>query len=155
MKQRENGSVLLPTVGIAALFLLGFLLLVVFGARIYRDAVDSQYNNMDQRALKAYLAASVKANDTLGSVLVKDSEFGQVLVVCDGDTGYALRYYCYEGQLAEDFARVDAPLAPSNAQFIAPTEHFSVEHGADGLLIVTTDAGRTLLGFRSGEEAMP
>ena len=57
----QRNPVLLLSVGLAALFLLGFLLLVAFGARSYRDVVDSQYGNMDARALGAYPAASVKA----------------------------------------------------------------------------------------------
>ena len=155
MKHHRKNPTLFLSVGVMALFLAGFLLLVVFGARSYRDVVDSQYGNMDERALTAYLSASVKANDSSGAVSVEDSEFGQVLVVNDGRTGYALRYYRYNGQLAEDFARIGAPLDPDSAQLIAPTERFSVERGEGDLLIVTTDAGRAVLHVRSGEEAAP
>ncbi len=155
MKQNGKNPILLLSVGLAALFLLGFLLLVAFGARSYRDIVDSQYANMDARSLGAYLAASVKANDSRGALRTEDSAYGEVFVVTDADSGYALRYYRFDGQLVEDFARDGAPLAPEEAQRIGPTERFSVEFGDGGLVIVSTDAGRTLLRLRSAEEAAP
>ncbi|MDO4990549.1 MAG: DUF4860 domain-containing protein [Eubacteriales bacterium] len=155
MKQSRKDPSLLLSVGVLSLFLVGFLLLVIFGARSYRDVVDGQYDNMDGRALSAYLAASVKANDSLGAATVEDSEYGPVLVIADAATGYALRYYRYDGQLVEDLARSGAPLAPKEAQPIAPTGVFSAEFPQPGLLCVTTDAGRTLVCLRSGEEAAP
>ena len=155
MKHSGKNPILLLSIGVVALFLTGFLLLVVFGARSYRDVVDSQYNSMDARGLTAYIAASVKANDSRGAVSVENSDYGQVLVVTDSETGYALRYYRYDGQLVEDFARAGTLLAPEDAQRIAPTETFSVERRADGLFSVATDAGQTLLYVRSGEEASP
>lgn len=155
MKHGGKNPILLLSIGVAALFLLGFLLLVTFGARTYRDVVESQYANMDDRALEAYLAASVKANDSRGSVSAEQSEYGDVLVVTDSETSYALRYYCYEGQLVEDLARAGSPLDPGDAQAIGPTAVFTVEQGEDGMLTLTTDAGRTLLHLRSGEEASP
>ena len=155
MKQSDKNPVLLLSVGVMALFLAGFLLLVIFGAGSYRDVVDSQYGSMDSRALAAYIAASVKANDIRGAVSVESSDYGQVLVVSDGETGYALRYYRCDGQLVEDFAKDGSALSQGSAQSIAPTEVFSVEKGDGGLVTITTDAGRTLLCLRTGEEATP
>ncbi|MBQ6465832.1 MAG: DUF4860 domain-containing protein [Oscillospiraceae bacterium] len=155
MKQKRTNPILPFALGVMALFLAGFLLLVVFGARSYRDVVDSQYDNMDDRGLTAYLAASVKANDSRGAVSVRDSEYGTVLVVTDRESGYALRFYRYEGQLVEDFARAEQPLAPEEAQAIAPTESFRASLSPEGFLELSTDAGRTLLSLRSGEEGEP
>ncbi len=154
MKRSGSNTSQYLSVGVAALFLTGFLLLVVFGARSYRGIVESQYGNMDGRSLTAYIVSSVKANDTRGAVGVEESEYGQVLTVTDGDSGYAMRYYRYNGQLVEDFARAGAPLAPGDSQAIAPTDVFTVESDG-GLLIVTTDAGRTLLYLHGGEEDEP
>ncbi len=155
MKRSERNPILPLSVGLAALFLLGFLLLVVFGARSYRDVVDSQYRNMDTRALTAYLAASLRANDSFGAVTVREAEVGTVLVIADPETGYAIRFYRWNGQLVEDFAREDAALMPEEAQIIAPTERFEVAQSPEGLLMVETDAGRTLLDLRTGEGGEP
>ena len=43
------------TIGIAALFLLGFLLLIIFGAQVYRDTAGGQDDNNRTRALRSYL----------------------------------------------------------------------------------------------------
>ena len=149
MKSTQRSPLGFYTIGIAALFFAGFFLLVLFGAQIYRSTVHSQDANYQTRSLLSYLSTCVKANDTAGSVTVREGEYGQMLVVADGDTGYALRIYPYDGELVEDFAAVDAPLNPAEAQAIGKTRVFEVEVVDDGLLAVTTDAGRVLLGLRS------
>jgi len=149
MKQGEKNPIGFYTIGIVALFLAGFFLLVVFGARSYRGTVASQNGNMDHRALLAYPATAVKANDIRGAVEVRESEKGQVLVIADGDSGYALRVYRHEGKLVEDYSAIDAPLQPSEAQTIAETKEFSVERPRGDLLVVHTDAGRAVICLRS------
>ena len=151
--QRSGRSALgLYTMGVAALFLAGFFLLLIFGAQSYRRAVTGQYDNMDTRALLAYLSTSVHANDSAGAVTVEeDLDVGPVLVITDRSSGYALRFYRHEGSLLEDFAAAGSPLRPEEAQKIGRTERFEIERRSDRLLAVTTDAGSVLLCLRSGE----
>ena len=149
MKQRERNPIGFYTIGIVGLFLAGFFLLVVFGAKSYRAAVSGQGDNMEQRALLAYVATAVKSHDTAGAVYAAESEFGPVLTIEDGDSGYALRIYRYEGALLEDFAADGMPLSPADAQTIAPTETFAVEGPENGRLTVTTDAGRVIVQLRA------
>ena len=59
MKREGTSPLGLYTIGIAALFLAGFFLLVVFGAQSYRDTVGGQNRNGEARAELAYLAAAV------------------------------------------------------------------------------------------------
>lgn len=152
MKRSSESSPLgFYTIGIAALFLAGFLLLVVFGAQSYRDTVALQDGNMQTRAILSYLATTVRANDTAGSVTVRDGEDGQVLVVEDGGSGYALRIYRRDGRLLEDFAALDAELDPEKAEVIGATETFDIEQLPGGVLRVDTDEGSVLLHVRSGE----
>ena len=74
---RENKTPLgLYTIGIAALFLAGFLLLVILGARSYRDTVAGQSANMATRSLLSYLATAVKASDTADAVTVETGRRG-------------------------------------------------------------------------------
>jgi len=150
VKTRSGSPLGLYTIGIAALFLAGFFLLVVFGARSYRDTVSGQNANMDSRALLSYLAAAVKANDTAGAVSVEEGEEGSVLVLTDAASGYALRIYRYGGVLVEDYAAASSPLSPEDAQVIGPTEMFRVERLAEDLLSAVTDQGEVLLRLRSG-----
>ena len=69
--RHNNRSLLgLYTIGIAALFLVGFLLLVVFGAGSYRGTVDAREQHSQQRALLSYIATSVQQTE-LGRVHVE------------------------------------------------------------------------------------
>ena len=148
MKRSGSSPMGLYTIGIAALFLAGFFLLVVLGAHAYRNTVRVQTGNNQGRALLNYFATCVSANDSEGAVSVEDSEYGTVLVVRDGDTGYGMRIYrCGDG-LVEDYARLDAPLSPDRAMQIGDTSLFSVEEVSGDTLRVTTDAGSILLHIR-------
>ncbi|MBQ9685835.1 MAG: DUF4860 domain-containing protein [Oscillospiraceae bacterium] len=149
MKQSQTPSLGLYTIGIAALFLAGFFLLVVFGAGSYRNTVTGQEENMRDRALLGYLSTAVKAYDTAGAVIVEDTAAGRTLVLLDGDSGYALRVYLHAGKLIEDYAPASSELNPDGAQVIGATESFSVEERAPGLLSLRTDEGQVLLHLRS------
>ena len=149
MKRTERSPLGWYTVGIAALFLTCFFLLVLFGSLTYRNAVRSQSRNYDARSLTAYITTTVRANDSENSVSVYDSPYGTVLSVADGDSGFAFRIYRYDGHLVEEYEESGAELAPDSAQVIGDTEVFSAEWLTDGLFAVRTDAGRALIGVRS------
>ena len=80
---------------------------------------------------------------------IYDSEYGTVLSMADGDSGFAFRIYRYGGHLVEEYEESGADLAPDSAQVIGDTEIFSAQWLTDGLFAVRTDAGRTLIGVRS------
>ena len=146
-KGMRNAAALL-----AALFLAGFFLLVVFGAQSYRNTVGGQNRNMHSRALLSYLSTTVKAYDAEDAVRIdEDGEQGKVLVLSESRSGYALRIYRAGGSLVEDYARADAAFRPEDAQIIGATEVFDPVLTADGLLTVSCDAGKVLLHLRSEE----
>ena len=151
MKEKERSPLGWYTVGIAALFLAGFFLLVLFGALTYRNTVRSRRANYDARSLSAYLVTAIRANDSEGSFLVyDDAAVGQVISVADGTSGFAFRIYKSDGKLLEDYAEAGSPLNPEAAQTIGETETFSVKLLTEDLCSVETDAGRSLIGLRSG-----
>ena len=153
MRKRTSQSLQgLYTIAIAMVFLAGFLLLVIFGAVSYQSTSGSQQDNNHTRALLSYLVTSSKTNDA-GSLSVMQDEFGDVLVISDGDTGYGLRIYCYEGNLVEDYNALDKPLYPKEANVIAANETFSVSYKNERLIEVTTDEGTVLLNVRVKEAA--
>ena len=150
MKEKERSPLGWYTIGIAALFLAGFFLLVLFGALTYRNTVRSRNANYETRGLSAYLTTAVRANDSENSLRVYDDPaVGQVISVADGDSGFAFRIYRFDGHLVEDYNEADFDLNPEGAQIIGDTETFTVEEAADGLWAVYTDAGRALIGLRS------
>lgn len=152
MKRENRSPIGLTAIGIAALFLAGFFLLVVFGAQSYRDTVRTQNENMQNRALLQSLSTAVHACDALDAVTVmEDTVYGQVLNLKDGDSGYALRFYLSDGALVQEYSQQEAPLTPEAAQPLGETRVF--EASRDGnLLRLRTDAGTVLLHLRSGEE---
>ena len=153
MKEQKSSPLGLYTIGIAALFLAGFFLLVVFGAQSYRNTVAGQNDNMHSRALLSYLSTTVKAYDAADAVsLPEDPELGRVLVLADGNSGYALRIYHRDGMLLEDYAAVDAALRPEEAQTLGETSHFDAAKLPGNLLRLETDAGSVLVHLRSGED---
>ena len=150
--KHDNGSTIgYFTIGIAALFLAGFLMLVVIGAQSYRNTVEGQDRNSTSRALLSYISACVRSNDTENAVSVEESERGQVLVVNDLDTGYAFRIYWQNGKLLEEYTTAGAELEPASARVIGQTETFSVERLPNDILSIRTDAGRVLLHTRCEE----
>ena len=148
--KRSSGSLLgLYTIGVAALFLAGFFLLVVFGAQSYRNIVNTQTGNNQNRELLGYFKTCISANDSQGSVYISDSEYGPVLEIPDGNTGYGIRIYQTEGELKETYASLEAPLFPKQDTTIGQTGIFEPEFPEEGLLRITTDAGSILIHLRS------
>ena len=142
---RERTSPLgLYTIGIAALFLVGFLLLIIFGAQVYRDTVTGQDQNNQTRALRSYLITCSRAAAP-EDVQLKTSADGQVLVIRDSGTDYGLQIFLHDGKLVESYSRLDAQADPETAQPIAATSVFEVEKISDDAYAVTTDAGRSLI----------
>ena len=144
MRQSDHSPLGLYTIGIAALFLAGFLLLVVFGAQSYQKTVAAQNDNMTSRAVLSYLETTLKGHDTINAVHTAEYATGTVLIIREGDTGYAIRIYGYEGNLVEDFAKESAALHPEDAEIIGPTETFSVEEISGDVLRIRTDAGKVI-----------
>ena len=153
-KMGSSAPIGLYVIGIAALFMTGFLTLVVFGAQTYRDTVTSQTRNNHARAKLSYICAAVRAADAGGAVEVKEAVLDggastKVLSLADRDSGYAIRIYCYDGKLMEEYAKADAPLSPSSGSVVGETGSFEIE--TDGrLLRIRTDDGSVLLHLRSG-----
>lgn len=153
MNRTRSSPLGLYVIGIAALFLAGFLMLVIFGAQTYRNTVRVQNGNSETRATLSYISATVRAYDTadavdLSQAQLPDGSASQVLTLADGDTGYALRVYAWQGHLMEEYARADAEITPSASNVIGETQTF--EAVKDGnLLRVKTDEGNVLLHLRA------
>lgn len=153
MRKNSGSLVSFYTMAVAVFFLAGFFLLVVFGAQTYRRVSQGQEQNNQSRALLSYLSTCVKAGDGADAVRVQPGPgdgASPMLVVADGDSGYAIRIYMEDGWLLEDYGSMDAAPNASAAQEIGRTKVFQVEELTEGTFAVTTDAGRTLFSVRSG-----
>ena len=152
MREKNSSPLGYYMLGTAALFLAGFLLLVILGAQTYRNTTGGQSGNAQTRALLAYVASVVRANDAAGAVYPAENpgpEETAVLVVEDG-SGYASRIYRYQGYLVEDYAETSAPYDPENAMKIGETGRFGLEyHPEEAVLLVETDQGTARLHLRA------
>jgi len=153
MNTSRSSPLGLYVIGIAALFLAGFLMLVIFGAQTYRNTVSVQNGNNETRATLSYISATVRAYDTTGAVEVTEAKLAdgtatQVLALADGNTGYAVRIYTSGGNLMEEYARTDAALTPSASNVIGATQTFEAIRKGD-ILRVRTDEGSVLLHLRA------
>ena len=151
MKERESSPLGIYTLGICALFLAGFLLLVILGARTYRNTAAGQEQNNQTRGLLAYLSAMVRANDGEGRIYIADvpgPDGSAVLVIEDG-SGYAARIYRYQGFLVEDYEEAGSGFLPEDAMKIGKTGLFALTAGPAGGLTASTDEGTVYLSLRS------
>ena len=145
--QEKQTPTAIFTVGSVALFLTGFLILVVLAARTCCRTAAEQRENGEIRALRSYIATVTGSLDAADAVRVYVSPCGDVLSVEDG-SGSAVRIYVCGGKLLEDYSRTDAALQPEAAQVIGSTEVFTVSRSGR-LLFIRTDAGQLILGLRS------
>ena len=150
MKKDHNSPLGLYTIGIAALFLAGFLLLVLFGARSYQNTVAGQEDNYRLRDLTAYFWTVVKAGDMEDAVSVEDSEYGPCLSIADIENESVLRIYAKDGVLMEEYSSPDLEIDPESSEEIAETSVFEPELSDGGLLKIRTDAGTVLISLRAG-----
>ena len=144
MRKNSSSPLGLYTIGIAALFLVGFLLLVVFGAGEYRDTVDTREANLEDRAVLSYLSTSVQQTER-GLVSVAEGPDGPMLVLAESDSEYVTRIYLHDGELTEEYRRASYAPDPSQGRSIAKTKTFELEEASKDLWRATTDQGEILL----------
>ncbi|MBQ2678470.1 MAG: DUF4860 domain-containing protein [Firmicutes bacterium] len=133
------------TMGILALFMAGFLLIVIFGANIYKGTVETQDANNNTRAILSCISSFSKSQDPGHIKVASDNKLGAVLIVEDGDTGYAQKVYEYKGNLVQEYSKEDSALFPEEARVIGKTDTFTIEEKAAGMIAVDTDAGQVLI----------
>ena len=130
---------ILSALTIAILFLV-ILLLVVFTASSYQHGTSYQTENDTTRVLCSYVAKSVKNNHG-GEVVTTEFDGNQGIRIEDGDTGFAHKIYLHNGDLLEEYSKVDAPIHPDTASKIGETSIFDINYITDDLLEIKTDKG--------------
>ncbi|MBE6042516.1 MAG: hypothetical protein E7220_08380, partial [Clostridiales bacterium] len=95
-QDRRGIGDIISTLTVTVLFVV-ILCLVVFAARGYQHSVEVQDSNGDVRAVVAYVANSVRDNNT-GNVTIEDRSGVQCLVISSND-GYEQKFYMSNGSL--------------------------------------------------------
>jgi len=141
------------TAALLGIFAAGFLLLVVFGTKIYLQTVAGQNSNDDRRALLTYLTTAVRAYDGQDAVVIGAGPEGDALLLRDttADGSYEHRIYLYRGNLVEEYTPSDGALSPDSAEILGQTDTFTIEKEGRTLLRMRTEQGSVLVHLRSGE----
>ena len=97
-------------------FAFSSVVLILFGADIYKKTVSSMDSNYASRTSVAYLTEKIRQSDTYDAISIDCSSGSEKLLMTreiDGQT-YATSLYEYDGYLCELFARTDIEL-PADA----------------------------------------
>lgn len=142
MRERRhavNGLLTLLIYGIFALF---SMMLVVTGARVYRNIVSVGNENTQMRASFSYVAGKVRMSARgAGTVRVEDKEGIRVLVLASATEGYETRIYYYDGVLREAYQAVDQDFIPEMGEKLMELSGFRIEETEGGQLLIETEDG--------------
>ena len=157
MKKRRIHMTTGYTIAIFALLLVGFLLVVIYGARTYGNTVESQRENNNQRAVLSYISTNVRNHDHRGGVSVEQGPQGDMLVLKDeiGEAVYLTKIYVLDGVLMEEYGRDGMATGAGQLQEIGECGFLQMERQSAQRLWVRTDAGSMLLHLRSESGGMP
>ena len=152
MKEQKSSPLGYYMLGICALFLAGFLMMVILGAEVYRQTTDSQSRNNQTRALLSYLATVVRANDMSGAIHVREGAApdGRLLLVAEDGSGYASRIYPYKEYLVEDYGEAEGDFDPEHALKIGKIDTFAIDWSEEqNSLRITANNNDLLIYLRS------
>lgn len=104
------------------------LMCLMTGAFVYRRTLDSTQAQFAERTTLSYLAARVRAYNTVGGVSVTRFGDGDALVLADAAEAPFVTYvYCCGGQLCELYTDPALDLPPEAGEIIAAGAPMRVE----------------------------
>lgn len=133
-KHAVNGLLTFLIYGIFALF---SLLLVVIGARVYKNIVSTGNENTEIRSSFSYVANKVRMSTRAsGSVCIEERDGLEVLVLASAVEGYETRIYYYDGALRELYQASEQPLSPGMGEKLMELSEFRIEETDTGHLVL-------------------
>ena len=143
---------LIPTATVGTLIVV-ILMLVVFSAVSYRNAVEIQEHNNNARAVLSYVITAVKANEA-NPVTMEERDGMPAVVIHETSTGYEQVIFQADGKVYEAYGLAGLQPDPEDALLIGETDLFELEWAqADpDLLEVRTDAGNSYVRVRAHAE---
>lgn len=116
------------------------LLLVVLGARVYRNVTAQTTAHAEERVLTGYIRTRLTHAADAAIGVEKRAE-GDVLYIREtyGGDEYVTRIYCLDGSLCELLTAADEEFEPSYGETLCALERFTVTPG-NGYLLITAVA---------------
>jgi len=143
---------------IFSVFALSVLMVLMLGARVYKNMTDITSENQEERTLLSYIWTKVKNGDKSGSISVGDF-YGLTALCFDEDFGgtpYRTAIYQYDGWLYELFCETEMLSDPSGGFLpedgvqVMRIDELVFENAEYGMIKVSTGTGSLLLSPRSG-----
>lgn len=112
------------------------VLLILFGADIYKKTVHQMDSNYTSRTSIAYITEKIRQSDTADSIQITTQEGTQVLMLTNVINGipYATSLYEYNGYLYELFARTDIELPLDAGQPVMELQQLSFSQISSNVL---------------------
>ena len=153
MKERTNKITDILSLTVLAVFALCTLLVLLLGAKVYRNLVESGAETYRTRTASQYLTTRVQQ---AGEISVSDFEGSDALVIREevGNRVYLTRIYCHDGWLRELYAAESADLQPADGEKVLEAEVLSLSL-ENGLLRAEIDGSSLILQLRAGREVAP
>lgn len=138
-----------------ALFIVVLLIAIAVGTNVYRALYDANVDTDADRLSTSLIANTIRANDTIDSVMSSQGPEGPALVLVErvNDQVYHTRIYQSEGYIVEDYAIAGNAFNPSQAIQITQSDSFAFDY-SNGLLTVWTDDGKVEVALRSARRAV-
>jgi hypothetical protein len=129
-----------------SLFAISSVVLILFGADIYKKTVSSMDSNYASRTSVAYITEKIRQSDIYDSIYIDNSLGYERLMMTQEINGltYATSLYEYDGYLYELFSRTDIELPIDAGQQVIAIENLDFNFITDSLLSISyTDESKT------------
>lgn len=136
-ERRKSIGDYISVITVTVLFIV-ILSLVVFAARGYQFAQETQDANGNTRAVLSYVINAVRDNEA-ADIVVEDRAGTECLILVN--EGYEQRIYFTDGTVYEEYCMPEAAVTPDNALEIGHAEKFDFALDDDGLLEISSDLG--------------
>ena len=152
MKERTSKLTDLATLLLFAVAALCVLLVLMLGARTFRNLVRNGREQFENRTAVQYVITRVRQAET---VEIAEFDSCEALVIPEQINGkiYLTQVYLYDGYLRELFCAADADLSAKDGQKLVPVEKLQLRL-EDGLLHIQINSRQVLLRL-SGKEGPP
>ena len=137
-REKKNIVDILFVLALFLVFTLSTLTLVLFGANIYQNTVNSMEDNYNARTVCSYISGKFRSNDSAGDISIGSID-GQPSLILNqeiNDASYSTYIYEYDGYLRELFVSDSVTLGAEvlNAgNKLCPVDKFEVSECNEGL----------------------
>lgn len=129
-----------------AVFAMTVLMVLLSGARIYKDAVDDMTNRYERRTGIAYITTKLRRYGAAGGVRVGTFGGGDALFLSEtAENGkeYETVIYMFDGEVREQFAEKGSSFPEQSGLTILPAKSIRFSGGDGGVIFIEyeTDEG--------------